>query len=1015
MADSNLFGVLYERLTGPIRERPFSSFIFFAALLGVGAWLTRWFQGKPELWQQALVTVLLVLPSVGIILCLHRLLVMRDQPPSLKDPGVLEGIKKSFVGRAEDAEALIVLILASRQVWLNGDSGVGKSMLLQKAVLPEFEQKKIAAIYLSSWRGDWEEAPAKAILTRLSAAAASRETLLPSLRAVLDSADGLVIFLDQFDEFQIEHRDRLILERGQVITRAQLEEQNAFFRILNEATRLGRVRCVFVSRRDVEWGKRVVLLEDAEELFLKRLPKSVVEAEIGRVIPAETVADAGNGWDELREQLCNDLGDDGILPVQMRFAVLGLEELRHNLTRPAYFRIGRVNGLISHYIEREVRRVAGDRSLAVILFPLLNQMVSADGQSTVAVGQAELLRTVPKDSTGRVLKALEELERRDIVRRVLSQEGSVLWRLDHDYLAGPVNEVVRRQLPEQAELKDRYEHYLACPGWQRPLRLAGPFTVTRLMRARLFRGLQLGPAVSWLLFSISALLAISAGIVYESFDVAARIRGQEEGRRLFSVFGEDRATSPEEAAALLQLANADMFTRRAFLETALQSSENARRLMSHQHGIAVALSHMDTTDSRRLFEIINSRHEIEKMMDGPDPSDSSRFFERLLQTEGGLESDLAVVVVASQLQQFWAGKSVLSTRASERLIRTICQRMSDETSTTVLHQLASELQALKDTEFQPASIEAAVVTLSLRMTKEKDAAVLHELAFGLSALQRKVSPLAIEAAISALSAHVTTERDSHALGELAAGLGLLRRERDSEVIAAAAARLTRQMDAERSPRAVDDLISGLRALGKGRPLEEELVRDKLAAAWRAQNRMLPEVASDRHTLLPKWDQETSGHLINRTQIWEFEWPRRVTPVADCIWEGTFQESPWLAHPRDPEPGDAAADQKGRLRLADQLANPLCSEGSWRLSALDAAKMTGRQIARGDKDKPDEIVVDFAEVCAFIASERPGPGRFPLGLPTIASLLLLLGAVVSCVFAVAKLPRGSLPASALSQA
>ena len=37
-------------------------------------------------------------------------------------------------------------------------------MLLQKAILPELKARGIDAVYLNSWRGDWEWAPAMPFL-----------------------------------------------------------------------------------------------------------------------------------------------------------------------------------------------------------------------------------------------------------------------------------------------------------------------------------------------------------------------------------------------------------------------------------------------------------------------------------------------------------------------------------------------------------------------------------------------------------------------------------------------------------------------------------------------------------------------------------------------------------------------------------------------------------------------------------------------------------------------------------
>ena len=453
MADPTYLGPVFDKLVEPIHERPVASLLFFSALLTAG-YVGQTRVPIPPEFRTVLISLLFAIPFVGFILSLHRLLVMREDPSSLKNPVVLEGIKQSFVGRDEDTKNLTDLILNSYQVWLNGDSGVGKSVLLQKAILPALKERNVEAVYLNSWRGDWEFAPASAILAKLNQG--TDGDVLVQLEQVLAATPGRVIVLDQFDEFQIEHRDKFIPAHGQVISHAQLEASNRFFRILNSAIQAHRIRCVFVTRRDVEWGKRPVLSQEADEFFLKRLEKNVVEGEIVRIVPDDAVEHPENGWKGLRERLCSDLTEGGILPVQMRFAVLGLDELRHSLTVSAYLRLGAVPGLISRYIEQEVRRVAGDRALALALFPLLDRLVAPDGKATMPLPEDGLLKSVPGDLKPGVMAALQELERRDIVRRVPTTDGSVSWRLDHDYLAGPVREISRRQLPEQ------FESRIAC-------------------------------------------------------------------------------------------------------------------------------------------------------------------------------------------------------------------------------------------------------------------------------------------------------------------------------------------------------------------------------------------------------------------------------------------------------------------------------------------------------------------------------------------------------------------------
>ena len=321
------------------------------------------------------------------------------------------------------------------------------------------------------------------------------------------------------------------------------------------------------------------------------------------------VENPGNGWDELRERLCSDLEDGGILPVQMRFAVLGLDELRHTLTVSTYLRMGGVPGLISRYIEREVRRVAGDRAVVLALFPLLDRLVTLDGKATAPVPQDELLTSMADDHRNAVLAALGELKRRDIARPVLNQDGILLWRLDHDYLASPVREISRRQLPEQWELKDRLQRYDAAPAWQKPLKLADRVALLRLARTRLFKGLRFGRALSWLCFSLAALLLVLAGFTYAVFGGYKWFADKELGRSLFSNFTSSTSeysraetTTEFEAKALLRLAASRFGARKAFLATGLETGENARRLDSHRFALAIALSQTNSPAANDLYQ-----------------------------------------------------------------------------------------------------------------------------------------------------------------------------------------------------------------------------------------------------------------------------------------------------------------------------------------------------------------------------------------------------------------------------
>jgi hypothetical protein len=828
MADPSYLGGVFDKLVDPIRERPVPSLVFFTTLLTAG-YLLQNHVPIPEQYRTVLLSFLFAIPFAGFVLSLHRLLVMRDDPSRLKDPSVLEKIKDSFVGRDEDAKELVDAILRSNQVWLNGDSGVGKSRLLQKAVVPEIVKRNIAVAYLNTWRGDWQTAPASTVLANLGAP--EDGDVLDGLAKALDSSPLRVIILDQFDEFQIEHRDKFIPDRGQVITRLQLEANNKFISILNSAARARRIRCVFVTRRDVEWGKRAVLFDEAEEFYLKRLAKNVVEGEIGSVISPEAVERPQNGWDALRERLCSDLADDGVLPVQMRFAVLGLDKLRHSLNVSAYLRMGGVPGLISRYIEDEVRRVAGDRTLALALFSLLDRLVTADGNATAPVPQEELLNPISEERRTTALHALEELERRDILRRVTSSDGTVLWRLDHDYLAGPGREISRRQLPEQAELRDRLQRYRAAPPWQKPVKLADPWTVIRLARARFLKELRFGQAASWFLFSVSAFLVLLAGLTYAGFGGYQWLADKDLGRTLFSSFttgGSRGRTSDLEAKALLRLMASRTTVRKAFLAEALESNENAKRLVTHGFALAIALSQLRSPVANDLYETVLQPKLTNPQSDAPALTLDGAFslmrswniFASLSEQEG---QKLATTLADRMTQEkdadtlryladgLGALKDKIDSPTAQKLATTLVDRMTQEKDADTLEDLAEGLGALKDKIDSPTAQKLAT-TLVDRMSQEKDADTLESLADALVVLKDKISLQTIQTAATTLLERISQERDARSLRYLVRGLGALNDKVSLQAIQAAAGTLVERISREKDTDALDYFVSGLKTL-----------------------------------------------------------------------------------------------------------------------------------------------------------------------------------------------------------
>jgi hypothetical protein len=705
--DQSLVGKLVEGLLTPIKKHPISSLVFFAVSL-LAIWMLYRYELIPAALPVGATGLLALVFCVGILLCLHRLTVLRDAPSSLSDPSILGGIRKSFVGREEDSDNLVAQILGSYQVWMNGDSGVGKSSLLQRSVVPRLEEAS-PVVYINSWRGDWEEAPAQAVLTALNIVASGNN--LATLRRALAGRPNLVLILDQFDEYQIEHRAQFIAQSGQLITRGELLAKNPFFAILAEGVRSHRLRCVFVSRNDVEWGKRVVLFDDATEFVLSKLSKEAVEGEIKRIIPDAEIADPEKGWAELREQLCSDLETNGVLPIQMRFAVLGLAELRHELTRAAYFRKGGVQGLVSLYVEREVRRILSDEPVVPVMFQALNLMVTPDGRTTQPIGDSTILKLFAENKRLRAKQALERLAQNDITRRELGNDGNEFWRLDHDYLCGPVREITRRRLPERVALANSYRRYATAPGiWQKTRRLAGPVTLCRFVWAKVFKGLTFDQAYTWVLFSagftfgFAALSLFAVGFGWQSY------QSEHTGKVLFQHFipKESSSLEWEIRTGLRELAAKNLQTRAAFLQTVLDSGENSKKIKTNIFMTAVSLSQLRAEDSATLTDdilrpILKRRDLESAQVDviagllkqwGPNGLTSAQandvadvLFERMPFDRGDSDG-----------KRDWldAGLSAVKVSVSKQAVKTLTDRIINTGNPEDLLGLAIALEPLKD-------------------------------------------------------------------------------------------------------------------------------------------------------------------------------------------------------------------------------------------------------------------------------------------------------------------------------
>ena len=391
----------------------------------------------------------------------------------------------SLIGRKDDLNQLCDEVKRSRIVLLDGESGCGKSALVSAGLLITLSnEKSLLPCLIRNWGENWVAGPLASALDALHRAIPPDQVSglawpSPDLaRPVKDLADDLaarlkaafeklhrqaLLIVDQFDDYQLQHRGDFIDKEGNWIDASALAQKNAFWAVVKQGIDDNQLHLLVVTRSDAAAGLVSVRFfnDQVKGRTLWPIDADYIDAVLESVAPPQAnppvVSNPQQGWNELKSRLRRDFAANGaILMQQVRTVLLGLRQLPA-LTVKAYDSAGGMRGVevlfVARAVDRAAGKIGGTPQSKALVRKLLATFVLHGSPTQAPKSQQVLeteLRTVgEKEQIDAVVGSLI----RDEVLRSAAGAASA-WRLDHDYLARAVVAEAKRADIWQAELED---------------------------------------------------------------------------------------------------------------------------------------------------------------------------------------------------------------------------------------------------------------------------------------------------------------------------------------------------------------------------------------------------------------------------------------------------------------------------------------------------------------------------------------------------------------------------------
>lgn len=773
----------------------------------------------------AVIALLSALSRRSILLRPERFVVSADDP-------------RFLVGRDDDLNALVEACETSPLVFLTGESGAGKSALVQAGLLSHYrdidnahlDSAVFVPILIDASSLSWKDGLRTALSRALRSLSDSHRNQIgatdlniPDVFELIsklprDATSRLLIIFDQIDDYITAHRTHFIQER-RVVSSEEIEKNNADWGAFAKLVREGTIHILVVCRADAVGTLDSLRFADPITILLPRVDEQLIRPLLDRVSDddgkGQVIEDPDYGWIQLKSRLLRDLsaGGDKVLPVQLAVALDSLRRFPY-LTLTAYRRCGGIRGLERLHITRHLQEAAKmSRIDDTLLLRGLLCLVSEDGSKTRRVTRERFCTAIEgADEKKDDLEAvLEHFERQRILRRQPSGEDEYLL-LHHDYLARGIREAFRYTNRWAESLRERGAQFEGALNFQQRWRALLPIsTQVFLLWARIKRRFVYGQYRYFAFWSLLRLLPaamILAALIY-GYCWEVQRRQDLMGQRIVAGINPQDTIDVAEANDWRELAMANAHARLDAVRTVL----SAASIASKTHAKAQLLIHVvigldpDGDLSRQLVQEI-----IVPALRQPE-ADTSIYraageLSRYLRLSNSVANELCTTLVVRMADaqpdesRLVADLTKVLVLVSDKLTSKdvkpmaamlVARMCAPSTDTKLLAEFGEALGGLSD-KLEPKDVEsgAAVLVSRMKSLQPSEISLMTHLAEALSSLKDKLSNDAARNGVTVLMTRMTSASwdengDVWRLGDALGGLKDRLNSEDARQFAAALA------------------------------------------------------------------------------------------------------------------------------------------------------------------------------------------------------------------------------------